>query len=754
MNLSRSFFLLSIFILCGFSLSATTKRALLIGIDKYKATKETPAAFAKRGKPGERAGWENLDGCVNDARSLLSIIQARYGFMENNIDTLFNEAATRQGIFDGINKLIATAEKGDVVFIYYAGHGSQVKNSKSYDGTGWDQTIVPADQWDIRNKELSALFNQLVDKGVILTLIFDSCHSGSIARGNSLPVAFKERIAPAADWDANDPAEYPKVEQRGALLFSAAQRSQTAKETEDNDKTPHGAFTLALIRAIAASSASQSADRLFTRILGAIKSEGGPKFQDPILGGTEARRNSGIFGDVVHENASRTFVAVLDVITGEDANVTLRGGHELAIYEGCLLKNAGGTDTLQVIAVNGIGLCQALVRGKGNVANFKPGDLVEMINWIRPDGPTLRIWTPETNFTSEQLKKTIGPAIALMVNYFSAVTDPTETVPEFIIQFNAGKWLVTSATATVTLTALTDATLKAAIPKGKKVFLQLPPTKEMMTSLNKKLGPGTSSSAVEFTKNPLQANYLLAGRMNNGIVEYAFLRPNISEMDSTFRNSLPIRTDWFNSTVTETATDSLAIFAVRLGKISAWLNLESPADNFPYQMVLIRNKTNEILLPGEKLVQGENYHFALMLDSANAPSSMVIVRYCYIFTIDSRGKMSLFYPDVALGAENNVVKYVPYVAKTKVESFVNKGRVDFGIGPPYGYDTYFLVTSDVQLSADVFESDGVITREKAKTGLDAVLANTGSKTRGPVQPVPTHWSVQKFQFRSAGKAAK
>ncbi|CAN5888350.1 hypothetical protein BH11BAC7_BH11BAC7_21000 [soil metagenome] len=749
MNFSRLFFFVAFFLFSGSFLSANTKRALLIGIDKYVATKETPAPFAQRGKPGERAGWTNLDGCVNDAKSMRSIIQARYGFEEKNIDTLFNAAASRQGILDGINKLITNAQPGDVVFIYYAGHGSQVKNSKSYDGTGWDQSIVPADQWDIRNKELSALFNKLIDKGVILTLIFDSCHSGSIARGNSLPVEFKERLAPSADWDANDPSEYPKVEQRGALLFSAAQRSQTAKETQDFDSTAHGAFTLALIRAINASSANQSADKLFTRILGAIKSEGGPKYQDPVLGGTAERRKGGIFGEVVNENASKTFVAVLDV--ADDGHVTLRGGHELAVYEGCRFVKAGGKDTLEVIAVNGIGSCDAVVRGKGQLANFNSGDLVELVNWVRPGSPALRIWSPETNFTAEQMKKTIAPAMALMTTYFSAVIDPTIIAPEYVIQFNAGKWIVTSGNTTVTLTTLTDATLKAAIPKGKKVFLQLPPTKEILMSLNKKLGPGTPSSAVEFTKNPLQANYILAGRMNNGIAEYALLRPNASEMDSAFRNSLPVRSNWLNSTATETATDSLAIFAVRLGKISSWLNLESPTDNFPYQLVLISDKTKQMLQPGEKLVEGENYHFALLLDSANATMNAVIVRYCYIFTLDSRGNMSLFYPDVAFGSENNVVKYVPYVAPGKVESFQNKGKVAFGIGEPFGYDTYFLLTSDVQLSADVFESDGVMTRDEAKTGLNYVLANTGSKSRAPTPPVATHWSLQKLQFQSVKK---
>src|SRR5208283_3069146 len=50
-----------------------------------------------------------------------------------------------------------------------------------------DQTLVPADNWrnvpDIRDKEISRILFKAARKGVIVTLIADSCHSGSLARG-------------------------------------------------------------------------------------------------------------------------------------------------------------------------------------------------------------------------------------------------------------------------------------------------------------------------------------------------------------------------------------------------------------------------------------------------------------------------------------------------------------------------------------------------------------------------------------------
>ncbi len=752
--LSRAFFILT---LCfsSFTMSAITKRALLIGIDIYVPTATTPEVFANRGKANERSGWENLNGCLNDAKSMRSIIMARYGFMENNIDTLFNQKASRQGILDGIQKLINTSQPGDVVFFYYAGHGSQVKNSKSYDGTGWDQTIVPADLWDIRNKELSKLFNQLLDKGVTLTLIFDSCHSGAIARGNSLPVTFKERKAPPVDWDANDDSKEQIVpEKRGALLFSAAQRNQTAKEAADLDGTAHGAFTLALIKAINSSSANQSAERLYTSILGIIKSDQGPTFQDPIMGGTDERKKAGIFNDKVTENSAKTFIAVMNVTATQ---VTLRGGHELSIYEGCRFIKVTGKDTitLEVTKVERIGESSAIVVGKGNISNLKNGDLVEMVSWVNPAGPTLRIWAPETTMTAAQLKKEIAPVMSFLGSNYKLVSDPTKKAPANVIQFNEGKWLVTSAghNESHILSALTVANIKAVIPIGSEVFLQLPPSTELTLALNKKLGPGSPNSAVEFTKNPLLANYILVGRSEKGSLAYSLIRPNISDQDSSFRNSFPVRTNWCSYGI-DTTADSLSVFAVRLGKISSWLNLKSPADNYPYSLVLVNGK-KQIVQPGEKMIEEQEYHFALKLDSANAPSSRIIPRYCYIFTIDATGQMTLFYPSEEYGAESNLIKYIPGSSPMLMNVLPVNDSINFTIGPPFGNDTYFLLTSDVAVSTSVFKSKGVMTRgiKGTKGPLDDLLMDNGAQTRAPKPkpPVVTHWSIQKFTFQSLPK---
>ena len=93
----------------GFAVSAT-KRALLIGIDDYKATQIS-----------------DLRGCVNDVELMRSILIDRFEMSPENIEVLKDAQATRQGIIEAIQKrLIAKAQAGDVVILRYSGHGSQM----------------------------------------------------------------------------------------------------------------------------------------------------------------------------------------------------------------------------------------------------------------------------------------------------------------------------------------------------------------------------------------------------------------------------------------------------------------------------------------------------------------------------------------------------------------------------------------------------------------------------------------------------
>ncbi len=149
------------------------RRALLIGIDAY-ATQ--PAVIAP------------LNGCVNDVDAMEQLLRAApYAF--DDVRVLRDAEATRQGILDALDALVAATGTDDVVFIQYGGHGSQKWDDTGTESTGWNSTIVPVDSGrdplenrDITDDEIHERLVALGTRTPYTTLLVDSCHSGTITR--------------------------------------------------------------------------------------------------------------------------------------------------------------------------------------------------------------------------------------------------------------------------------------------------------------------------------------------------------------------------------------------------------------------------------------------------------------------------------------------------------------------------------------------------------------------------------------------
>ncbi len=146
--------------------TAMSKKALLIGINKYRV-------------PGA-----NLRGCVNDVKNIQSVLTEYYGFADEDMTVLTDDAATKKAIQSGIKKLIAGGKKGDVLLLHYSGHGSNVPDDNGDEADHRDEILCPTDlDWNdpLRDDWLRVQFDKL-KKGVSLTVIFDCCHSGTATR--------------------------------------------------------------------------------------------------------------------------------------------------------------------------------------------------------------------------------------------------------------------------------------------------------------------------------------------------------------------------------------------------------------------------------------------------------------------------------------------------------------------------------------------------------------------------------------------
>jgi hypothetical protein len=221
-----------------------TKKALLVGINKYK-----PELNA------------NLQGCVNDVENMHKLLTDHFKFVTENIRSLVDERATRQGILDRLKWLLDGAKAGDELVFHYSGHGSQVRDRDGDElDDQLDEILCPYDlDWDnpLTDDILAVLFKQLPD-GVYLTMLCDACHSGTMSRNINTTKSVRNIVPPFDIRSRSLDIILPKnkmgrknkdVYTQKHVLLSGCKDNQTSSDAYIDGKH-QGAFTWALTKTI------------------------------------------------------------------------------------------------------------------------------------------------------------------------------------------------------------------------------------------------------------------------------------------------------------------------------------------------------------------------------------------------------------------------------------------------------------------------------------------------------------------------
>ncbi len=191
------------------------RKALMVGINAY------PAA--------------PLRGCINDVQQVKELLTSLYGFTPGDFCLLLDQQATLQGITDGLAWL---AEGGDdpqaVRIFHYSGHGSYVLDTNGDEPDGRDECLVPYDYQQsgmLTDDALKVIYDRFPRHGN-LTLVLDSCHSGSCQRDVAdivyrfLPVAY-------ADQEQMDQAASAYARAQREFVTAELQRASAAGWSED-----------------------------------------------------------------------------------------------------------------------------------------------------------------------------------------------------------------------------------------------------------------------------------------------------------------------------------------------------------------------------------------------------------------------------------------------------------------------------------------------------------------------------------------
>jgi Caspase domain/Domain of unknown function (DUF4384) len=226
------------------------KRALLIGINKYRAV-------------------QGLQGSVNDVETMREILTKRWGFLPSNITILTDEGATRAKMLAAITQIVAISEPQDTIYFHYSGHGSQVQDFNGDEEDGLDETLVPQDGRtngvrDIVDDELDVIFSKLRTHNVIVVL--DSCHSGTATRSfdiraRSVPQDTRVDLYKTGVTGMRMRGVAPLKESRLVAIGAAADDEEALDGPIEGNY--HGFLTFALARALTAADSNATPREIF-----------------------------------------------------------------------------------------------------------------------------------------------------------------------------------------------------------------------------------------------------------------------------------------------------------------------------------------------------------------------------------------------------------------------------------------------------------------------------------------------------------
>lgn len=249
----------------------------------------------------------SLRGVSNDVQAM-----ARWlGGLDLRLDVRQGSDATREGMLDGLARLIRDVRRGEPAVVYYSGHGGfvAVPPEERLAGERFAprafQYLVPTDHDKLRSfrgifrVELSSAMHNLAERTSNITVILDCCHSIDMVRDDDLEL--KAVIEPWSGgveahiaWlveQGYDLERLPELRNPAMVLAAACGAAQKAFEhTRASDHVRCGLFTDCLIDAmsLAPDSSRVTWDAVMRRVTERVQRVA--RYQRPQVSGPSSRR--------------------------------------------------------------------------------------------------------------------------------------------------------------------------------------------------------------------------------------------------------------------------------------------------------------------------------------------------------------------------------------------------------------------------------------------------------------------------------
>jgi hypothetical protein len=248
---------------------SSDRKALCVGINKFK------------NYPGA-----TLQGCVNDANEMSSLLQKQLGFTSSDIVQLHDDQATKANIISNLKSMVDGAKAGKYTYLVFSlsSHGTQVPDTNGDEPDRADEAFCPHDlaqagnQWDpnhvIVDDELRDLFIQL-PSNVLLEVYLDTCHSGTGLKAVDMLFDRKPRFLPPPSLEAFHLVEGRRSHrlvdgllEKGIthhLLWAACRADQTSADAHISGGW-HGAFTYFFCKEMLASNNKLTRSQILAKV--------------------------------------------------------------------------------------------------------------------------------------------------------------------------------------------------------------------------------------------------------------------------------------------------------------------------------------------------------------------------------------------------------------------------------------------------------------------------------------------------------
>ncbi|HEX5187234.1 MAG TPA: caspase family protein, partial [Nitrososphaeraceae archaeon] len=336
--------------------------------------------------------YPNLGGCVRDITHVENFLKQKMSIPEENIIKLTSsidndgngplesqeKLPTYSNIINAFTTLTEKAQKGDQVYIHYSGHGGRTPTHipKIKGINGLDETLVPIDIGNastryVRDTEIAKLIERMLEKGLVVTMVLDSCHSGGATRGKGGAVARGINIIDTTQrpqdsmvasieelentWKNLDKSSHTTADDnytksmgnarslqvgssgwlpqiKGYVLLAACRPSESAYEYSFEGNERNGALTYWLLKSLSMLDRETTFKQLHDRIIAKIHSQF--PLQTPMLEGDGNRKVFGFnFANIVYAvNVMQVDLNKKRILLNTGQVHGIRKGAKFAIY--------------------------------------------------------------------------------------------------------------------------------------------------------------------------------------------------------------------------------------------------------------------------------------------------------------------------------------------------------------------------------------------------------------------------------------